>query len=656
MRIYLLLTAVVLIAGIASADTATDGLDTLTGCARKPARLLRIAERSGAFADPRIDVVSYDIDLRFPPVDPILIGTVTVHARVTVDSIPSVTFDLSGSMIVDSVVLDGHALAFTRPSNGLRITLRESRRRDDIIAVAISYHGTPVATGFGSFYFSRSNNAPWIWSLSEPYGARDWWPCKDNTTDKADSVHMSVTCQSGLKVGSNGVLTRMTDNGDGTETVEWTERYPIATYLVSVAIGNFQEFTDWFHYSPVDSMPVLNYVFPGNYSVARPALGLTPAMLEIFSNVYGLYPFILEKYGHAEMGAGGAMEHQTMTSTTTFNELTIAHELAHQWFGDLITCANWPNIWLNEGFATYSESIYLERSSGPAAYHQHMTDMMARALKAEGSVYVRDTSTVASVFDFNRTYAKGAWILHMLRHVVGDTLFFRALRAYVADPRFRFGAATTDDFRGIVEGVTGSSLAYFFDEWVYGEGYPIYRPAWSSARSGDHYLVTVVLTQTTPNTYPAFFTMPVDLRLSTPAGDTTVTVMNSSPSQQYQFVLTEQPTALAIDPDQWILRTTLSSVGVVPEAFELSPNYPNPFNPGTTIDYAVPRRSRVRLVVFDMTGRAVASLVDGSVEPGRYHVAWDGRDGRGNIAASGPYVCRLTSGSTTLSVKMILLR
>jgi aminopeptidase N len=625
-------------------------------CARRPASLSATAHVDGAYADPAIDVLWYDIDLRFPPNQQSLSGSVTIHARIVENQISTVSFDLSNAMTVDSVTLEGRTLDYSRPVYGLVISLPSPRSQGEELALTVTYHGTPAPTGFGSFEMSFRDGREWIWSLSEPYGARDWWPCKDNTTDKADSVHMRVTCASGLKVGSNGVLVSNIDNGDGTQTVLWVERYPIAVYLVSVTIGNFVEFTDWFRYSPTDSMPVVNYVFLDFYSTARAVLGLTPVMLRIFSDTYGLYPFINEKYGHTQIGAGGAMEHQTMTSTTGFSESTIAHELAHQWFGDMITCANWPNIWLNEGFATYSEAIYFERQGGKAAYVQFLQNIMSRAMQAKGTVYVQDTSTVASIFDYNRSYAKGAWILHMLRHVVGDSVFFRGIRAYAANPRFRYGHATTEDFRGVMETAAGTSLGYFFDEWVYGEGFPTYRPTWSSVPSGSVFLVRITLSQSAPTANPSFFTMPVDLRFSTASGDTTITVISSSPQDRFLFQLEHEPTALAVDPDRWILRTTLAPAGTVPAEFSLSANYPNPFNPGTKIDYEIPRRARISIAVFDLAGRKVATLADGTADPGRFQVEWDGRDERGNVVASGTYICRLITEDVSLSTKMTLLR
>jgi aminopeptidase N len=651
------LPVLLLIASLARGGSASPVTgDSLSEPARGPQGLHRALQPAGPYADPGIDVTSYDLDLRLPPAQPFLYGRVTAHAIVIAGPKSSLSLDLASAMTVDSVLVGLQRAFFSRPVNGLVVDLPSPVPAGQAVAVTVVYHGVPDPTGFGSFIFSERNSGPWIWTLSEPYGARDWWPCKDNMTDKADSVHMRLTCLSGLKVGSNGVLVSSRDNPDGTQTVEWAERYPIAAYLVSLTIGNCVEFTDWFRYSPADSMPVVNYLFPDALAAAKPVLSLTPSMLGIFSSMYGLYPFIGEKYGHTQIGWGGAMEHQTMTSMTSFNELTIAHELAHQWFGDMITCGNWQSIWLNEGFATYSEALYLERQYGAAEGLKHMQDMMSRAMLAQGSIFVEDTSAAGNIFNYNRSYAKAAWVLHMLRYVVGDSAFFRGMRAYAGDPALRYRSATTGDFQRVMETASGRPLGFFFDEWIFGEGYPTFRPAWSRSRSGGKYTLRLTITQTTPTANPPAFATPLDVRFESPAGDTTVTVFVSSAREDFEFVLDRDPSGVAIDPDHRLLRTVLSPLGVLPAEFALSSNYPNPFNPGTAIDVEIPHRSAVSVGVYDLSGRLVARLAEGTMEPGRATLRWDGRDDRGMEVSSGTYICRLTSEGVSLTTKMVLLR
>lgn len=379
-------------------------------------------------------------------------------------------------------------------------------------------------------------------------------------------------------------------------------------------------------------------------------------MLETFTRLFGEYPFIVEKYGHAQFGGGGAMEHQTMTSTTTFAEDVIAHELGHQWFGDLITCANWQELWLNEGFATYSEALFREAVYGFPSYREHIDARMQSAFLAPGTLYVQDTSTVSELFRFSRVYAKGAVVLHMLRHVLGDSVFFRCLQEYVRDPSLRFGVATTADLREVCERVSGQSLGYFFDQWVFGEGYPIYSSEQQVMRDGDSYLTTVTLYQKASGGSPQFFVMPVDLRLSGGGSDTTVVVSHQFHGQAFTVRTAWAPDLTVVDPDDWILKDVIDPAGLIPSSVALAPNYPNPFNAGTTVEYALPATLEVRLSVFDATGGLVRTLDEGSRPAGRHVVSWDGRSNDGLPVASGTYFIRLLAGSTLLSRPMLLLR
>ena len=583
----------------------------------------------------------------------------------TVGNLASVTLDLMNAMAVDSVRTGGTRLSFTQQATTVLITLDRSYANGEMVALDIYYRGVPGSSGFGSFTFSSHAGAPWVYTLSEPYGAKDWWPCKDHPLDKADSADIWVTVDSTLKVGSNGKLVAVLNNGNGTKTHRWTERYPISTYLVSMAITNFSEFTNWFKYTPTDSMPVLNYVLPEHLASAQSNLPRTIDMLAIYSNRYGLYPFINEKYGHSEFGWGGGMEHQTMTSLNGFSESLVAHELAHMWFGDMITCANWPNIWLNEGFATYSVAVYYEGKYGPANYVTYMNSQMNSARNAVGSVYVRDTSTVGSLFSNNLVYAKGASVLHMLRHVLGDSVFFRCLRAYASDPRFKFAVATTEDLKEVCETVSGVSLGYFFDEWIYGEKYPRYTYSWRAIPdTNGGYFVPIRIQQTSGTTNPVFFTMPVDFRLTGTSLDTTVVLWNNLADQSFQIHVPSLPTTGQLDPNNWILKTaTLVSVddkGFVkaPLSFRLDQNYPNPFNPNTTIRYELPGTSHVQLKVYDFLGREVATLVDRVEEPGYRSV-----DFNASLLSTGVYVYRLSvstdgrsgKASNTVATKKLLL-
>ena len=441
---------------------------------RGPAGLSKVQSFYQSASSTWFDVSYYRLQLSVATSPAHLKGVITIAGKCKTDTSGPLILDLVSQMTVDSTLIAGQRTPFGRVGNSVRVTLDRLYHSGENLSIDIYYEGVPQATGFGSFEFASHQGVSWVYSLSEPAGARDWWPCKDDPSDKADSADIVITCSSSLKVGSNGRLASVVDNGDGTSTYFWQERYPIASYLISMALTNFAQFSNWFKYSPTDSMEVLNYVLPEHLSNALATLPKTTDMLSVYSNLFGLYPFIKEKYGHSEFGSGGAMEHQTMTSTTTFAEDVVSHELAHQWFGDMITCRTWSDLWLNEGFAQYCSGLYREQEYGTASYWGYMTSQMTLAFQATGAIGIPDTSSVRNLFDGSRIYSKGATVLHMLRHVLGDSVFFRSLRSYANDPTLRYSTAAIRDFQNVCETVSGKDLNYFFQEWIYRDGFPRY--------------------------------------------------------------------------------------------------------------------------------------------------------------------------------------
>ncbi len=616
----------------------------------------RTTDAVASAASSWLDVLYYRLNLRITGIPQYLSGDVTVRGVCGQSSPGFLVLDLTNTMQIDSVTVDGRRAGFNQQASSFSVTLDSNYRVGDLITADVFYSGTPVATALGSFIFTSHNGTPLVWSLSEPYGARDWWPCKDHPSDKADSADIIVTCDSSFRVGSNGKLTAVIDNLDGTKTFHWEERYPIATYLISVALTNYAQFSNWFHYTATESLEVLNYVLPENLVAAQLSLPSAVDGLRIFSDLFGLYPFINEKYGHSQF-TGGAMEHQTMTSTSTFDEDVITHELAHQWFGDMITCASWSHLWLNEGFATYGNGLYREKKYGVASYRSFMTAHLNRARGAAGPVYVRDTSDVIALFNGARVYSKGAAVLHMMRHVMGDSLFFKSMYAYANTPSLRYSSATTEDFQRVCEQTSGMNLGYLFNEWIYGENYPHYVYRWHIADSGGVKVLKVTINQSTGTSSPAFFTMPVDLRIVGPGWDSTITVFNNAASQSFSFLVPTAVESLQLDPGGWILKTAIDGTTPAgPSDFVLSQNYPNPFNVSTTIAYRVPRRAEISLDVFNVLGERVATLFSGTRTMGSYAVDWSAAG-----MPSGVYYCRLkvldlaTSPDAFIRTKAIIL-
>jgi len=606
--------------------------------------------------DTKIDITYYGLDLTITYQPKYITGRVMIDALVDTVSITNLFLDLRDNMIVDSVLLDASQLSFTRYDNKIDITLDRTYIQDEIISLVIYYQGLPSQTGFQSFKFGTTYGGyPIISSLSEPYGAPDWWPCKDSPADKADSADIWLTVSTDLVPVSNGELQSVVNNGNGTHTYHWKSHYSIAQYLISVAITNYLQYDTYFHYGQSDQMVITHFVYPETFNSVKQYLDETDDMIEVFSEKYGMYPFISERYGHAEFDFGGAMEHQTCSSMGTFNTGIVSHELAHQWYGDMITCKDWHHIWLNEGFATYSEAVYLEAKNGKAAYDTQIAGEMGYAKIATGTIWVQNITSLGEIFNGARSYAKGACVLHMLRGIVGDSTFFDIMRAYSDDPDLKYGVAVTEDFKEIAESVYGQNLDYFFQEWIYGENYPKYTLNWSkNLVSGSTYQIDLNVIQNL-NSNPAYFTMPVKIRINTTTGDTIVTIFNDAQNQNFQFNVNGNPQSINFDYGNWILKDVNSITEVeniiFPGEFSLKQNYPNPFNPTTKIKYTLASTASVMLKVFNILGKEVATLVNNEQDAGSYSVDFDASN-----LKSGVYFYRIEAGNFIETKKMLLLR
>jgi aminopeptidase N len=606
--------------------------------------------------DSKIDVTYYGLDLKLTYEPAYLIGAVRIDIRIDTTSANSFFIDLKDTLTVDSLLLNGSPTAFIHSGDKIDISLDRTYYQNETASVEIYYQGLPDPTGQGrSFFFESYNNHPIISSFSEPYGTSDWFPCKDTPADKADSSDMWVTVDTVLIPVSNGALETIINNGDGTHTYHWKNHHPIAQYLISVAISDYFRYDTYFRYSISDSMPITHYIFQESLINIKPNLDETDDIMEVFSNKFGPYPFIDERYGHAAV-IGSAMENQTCSSMGFWGLGTIAHELAHQWFGDKITCKDWHHIWLNEGFATYLKAIYWEAKYGLSGYYSEIESYMSYAVHARGSIWVQNISDIREILNSSRSYYKGACVLHMLRGIVGDETFFNIMHTYANDPVLSYGVATTEDFQAIAEDVYGQSLEYFFHEWIYGENYPKYTVNWGiTLVDDDTYQIDMNILQEM-NSDPQFFTMPLQIKVYTDSGDTTLTVFNDSQNQDFQFEITGKPDSIQFDPENWIFKKVLGIVNDVsdhttPLYYCLNQNYPNPFNPITIIKYEIFETGLVTLKVYDVLGREVATLVNEEKLSGSYEIKFDGSD-----LSSGVYFYKLQAGSFVQTRKMIYLK
>lgn len=569
---------------------------------------------------------------------------------------------VNASIVVDSVKLNGGAvLAFTQNSNLLNITLDRTYNVNEVVNIYLKYHHNNISDG--SFNVTSSG---FVFTDCEPEGAREWFPCWDRPSDKA-TIDITVKVPSNVKIGSNG---RLADSIVVADTIwyRWISRDPLPTYL-AVLTGRVGYNLDivWWHKlsNPADSIPIRLYYSTGE-NIA-PTKNAIANMTTIFSQLFGEHPF--EKNGFAAVSNyGGGMENQTLTTISpSWSAVTslISHEYAHQWFGDMITCGTWADLWLNEGFATYCEALYLEQISGYSSYKANIVGDANGYLGGNPGWPIYDPSWAittppsGTLFNGPITYYKGSCVLHMLRYTIGDSLFFAALKAYATDTvNFKMKCAVTDDFTAKFSSVAGQDLTWFIDQWVKQPNHPQYQNTYGiSNLGGGNWRVSFKAYQTLSNT--TFHKMPIVLKISfTTGSDTLIRVMNDVNNQQYVFNFNRQPTSLAFDPNNDIvLKTATLTVGVnenetgIPEKYSLSQNYPNPFNPSTEISYGLPKNAFVTLKVYDLTGKLVSTLVSEQKAAGKYRVEWNATD-----FPSGAYFYTINAGDYSETKRMILVK
>lgn len=497
------------------------------------------------------DMLHYHLEIELNPTTEWIGGSNTMTVMSLIDGLDECLFRLHDNFAITSIMVDGVPASWTRLDEAtIDVTLAPAYSSGQTFELYVAYNGFPPSSGFGSIEFRTRNGAKEIWTLSEPWFAYTWWPAKDDNYDKT-TADLWFTVPDTMVVASNGVLEGIDAVAGNKLRYRWETDYPTADYLYCIGATNYDTFGATWDYGD-HSMPLDFYIYPeDNNSGNRNAWLLNLQMLTVFSDRYGLYPFVDEKYGMCQVGFGGGMEHQTMTSQGGFWESITAHELGHQWYGDMITCATWHDIWLNEGFATFSEAIWYgdePGGGGMAAYHQRMEDR--RPSRVDDSVYVYDISSVSRIFSGNFTYRKAAWVVHMLRHVLGDEVFFDVLAEY--RDAYEYDSATTDDLQIVAEGVSGRDLGWFFQEWIYEIGAPRYKSAWRSHSVAGRDYVELYLTQTQSGSYP-IFSMPIDVAMNGSGGDTLEVVWNDAQAEHLLFETDGSISSLQIDPDKWIL-------------------------------------------------------------------------------------------------------
>jgi aminopeptidase N len=533
------------------------------------------------------NTLNYDVtyhELRFtvdPNVtNPYINGIVKTTFRALTD-IDVVTFDMATELTVSSVTMNSASLTFSQSNYELNINLPTTVTTGNSATVVITYAGSPPQAE-GAFTRGTHSGTPVIYTLSEPFGARDWWPCKQDLNDKIDSFDIYITCPDAYIGVSNGLLQSSVTSG-GFTTRHFRHNYPIPAYLISLNVTNYTTYNIQAGLGTIDNpfFPINNYLYPeSNTASNRSSIDNTVPIMNVFEQKFGPYPYRNEQYGHVQFGWGGGMEHTTMSSMGAWNSRSlIAHELGHQWFGNKITCGTWKDIWLNEGLTEYSAGIVVEELDGDAAFVAWKSGKINNITsQTSGAVYLTndEATDVNRIFSSRLSYNKGSMVTHMLRWVMGDANFFQALQNYLNAPNLAFGYAVTTDLKSQLETVHGSSLTEFFNDWIYGQGYPTYTVNAQNWGAGQ---AKITVSQTQSNTSLSFFEMPLEIRLTGAGGLTRDVVVNHTFSgQEFIVPVPFVVTGVTFDPNKHIIsRNNVATLAN--ESFDLEQTisvYPNP--------------------------------------------------------------------------------
>ena len=512
------------------------------------------------------DVHYYRLNLTVNPSIQFISGSVTSYFTPSTN-LNKIYFELNSLLNVDSITYRNIKTTFDHQKN--QILINQSFSAHKLDSITIFYSGTPPEGA--SFKTELHQNTPILWTLSEPYGAIDWWPCKQSLTDKADSIDLYITAPKEHKVAGNGTLQSIIKSKNDLIT-HWKSKYPIAPYLVAIAVTPYAEisFTSQLSKGPLF---VQNYVYKEDSANVINQLFVTDTLLRYYDSLIGEYPFMNEKYGHAQFGWGGGMEHQTMSFMSHFGFNLTAHELAHQWFGNKITCGSWSDIWLNEGFATYFAALPLETMYKGLYWNSWKTNYLTRATSNnEKSIYVLDTSNFARIFDSSLSYAKGAYVLHMLRHQIGDSTFFRGIKSYISDPNLTYKTALTTDFFHHIEIVADTNLSLFMNQWIYGIGYPSFNLEWNQYNN----LLSINLQETTSSSTTPFFNIKVPVLLLGEKDSLWLFINQNTNQVQFQKKVPFKITHVLIDPEMNII--SKGNFVMKKETKKTLTLYPNPSN------------------------------------------------------------------------------
>ena len=565
------------------------------------------ASRSAHADDYDLHHLKLEVDANPPIID--MIGKCELTFTVN-QPIDTLIFDFTdeSTFTVDSVNVSGTGYSnFIRMDDKIKIPLNQPLVVGSSVTSMVNYHGHPQ-TGSDGYYYSRvflGSRA--FWTMSEPYGAKYWWPCKIDLIDKIDSTDIYLTYPDGLRGSTVGILQSETSNGTKT-TAHWKHNYPINNYLIAVAIGDYWVKDTLLNYSG-QQLAMTDYLYPHDSLWHNQSIQYLEKTFSLFDSLFGEYPFSDEKYGHTQFTRGGGMEHQTNSFMQDLNQPLVAHELAHQWFGNKVTCGSWEDLWLNEGFATYLTALTYEAGFGDVdwtTWKQNTFDLVGGSY---GSAWRKDTINVSSLFSWRYTYNKGAVVLHALRWICGDEAFFSGLRNYLNDPLLEYGFARTSDLRRHLEATSKQDLSEQFADWVYGQNCPRYSLNWRISGGS----IVFNLEQLMSNPVDSFFEMNV------PIG-----VYEGGIRHDYLFPFDKNnismvkpikfmPDSVVIDPDLWICSSFKNVTEGVHKDVSVQENemgqqsiiYPNPAKNQVSIVWLNGLELNTEVLLYDIMGKKI---------------------------------------------------
>ncbi len=586
----------------------------------------KIKPKSGSLSVSQIaetekyDVHFYSLDLSMTNLSTDLSGTGRIYGKAR-QAVDSVWFELFPTFTISEIRINNVVTPYHRLNSAIKVPANLTTGQS--FKIEVDYNGTPptAATNpLGGSGMTNASSPSWgnrvTWSLSEPFSAYEWFPCKQSLRDKADSVSVKVTVPNACKAGSNGILENVVDLGNGTTRYEWKHRHAINYYLISVAVAEYVDYT--IYANPVGSpnpIMIQNYIYnnPQTLINFQNNIDETVDFIEYFSEIYGLYPYHDEKYGHCMAPLSGGMEHQTMTTQGFFDNTLTAHELGHQWWGNQVTCASWSDVWVSEGFASYSEYLMLaklypgQESGDMLTRHQNIMSQPG------GSIWVEDSLSDASIFSSRLSYNKGAAFVHTLRFILhNDTVFFQALRDFQA--QFKDSVAAGIDVKNTLENVSGLDLNAVFEQWYFGEGYPTYSAIWNSVGNDLH--LKINHTSSAPSVTPTF-TNPIEVRFMR-AGQSDTIIRFNITGNQNNFIVNGIGTIsnlTSIDPNNWVINKTGSiqknpTLNLLstenPEASLLFNIYPNPATDVVTLEFKTAEECQVKMM--DSKGKVLKTV------------------------------------------------